>query len=54
MEYLDNVKVFELGFPHDWIGPDPNVVGEARNKFESAFLAFPGVSTGKNAGPESG
>lgn len=49
VEYLEGVKVFELGFPHDWIGPNPNVVGEVRNNFESAILAFPGAKPGKKA-----
>ena len=50
MEYLGSVKLFEVGFPHDWIGPDPNVTGEVRNMFEKAFLAFPRARPGMEEG----
>ncbi|KAM7210061.1 NADP-dependent oxidoreductase domain containing protein, partial [Rhypophila decipiens] len=44
MKYLESVKPFEIGFPHDFIGGDPNVVGEVTNRFgNNAYLAFPGA-----------
>lgn len=40
--YLEGVKRFEIGWPHDFIGEDPNVTGVlGRMAAESAFVAFP-------------
>ncbi|KAM7219620.1 putative aryl-alcohol dehydrogenase [Rhypophila decipiens] len=48
VKYLESVQTFEIGFPHDFIGADPNVVGEVTNSFgRSAHLAFPGARPGK-------
>lgn len=47
VKYLESVKPFEIGFPHDFIGGDPNVVGEITNRFgNNGYLTFPGATPG--------
>ena len=40
--YLESVKKFEIGWPHDFIGEDPRVNGVVNSMTaQSAFLVFP-------------
>ncbi|GAB1314625.1 Putative aryl-alcohol dehydrogenase aad14 [Madurella fahalii] len=45
MDYLESVNEFEIGWPTNFIGPDPNVTGEAGTmSANGAFLAFRGAA----------
>jgi aryl-alcohol dehydrogenase-like predicted oxidoreductase len=44
--YLESVKAFDVGYPSNFIGEDPNVTGTAGHmSATSAYLAFPGPSS---------
>jgi aryl-alcohol dehydrogenase-like predicted oxidoreductase len=44
--YLESVKAFDVGYPSNFIGEDPNVTGTAGHmSATSAYLAFPGASS---------
>lgn len=48
IEYLESVKPFALGFPHDFIGPDPNITGRSTRLSRTSALAFPTASKQKS------
>ncbi|KAI0126027.1 aldo/keto reductase [Xylariales sp. AK1849] len=41
IEYLESVKPFVLGFPHDFNGPDPNITGNSTWLSRTSHVAFP-------------
>ncbi|KAK8131501.1 hypothetical protein PG984_007939 [Apiospora sp. TS-2023a] len=41
IRYLEGVKPFELGFPHELLGPDPNVAGGSARLNRAGLVAFP-------------
>ncbi|KAK4220763.1 NADP-dependent oxidoreductase [Podospora fimiseda] len=46
VKYLESVHPFKIGWPHDFIGEDPNVAGvHVGLPATSAFVAFPGASS---------
>ncbi|KAK3685240.1 aryl-alcohol dehydrogenase [Podospora appendiculata] len=48
IQELESVKAFNIGFPTDFIGVDPNVSGFSPPMTErSAFIAFPGATGGR-------
>jgi aryl-alcohol dehydrogenase-like predicted oxidoreductase len=45
VDYLESLKPFDIGFPANFVGSDPNVTGVAQPLIgRDAFLAFPGAS----------
>lgn len=41
ISFLESVKPFELGFPHDFLGADPNVAGSSDRLNRVAITDFP-------------
>jgi diketogulonate reductase-like aldo/keto reductase len=41
IEYLESIKPFDIGFPHDWIPADPNITGESFLIARSNAMKFP-------------
>lgn len=41
IEYLESVKPFEIGFPHDFIAADPNVTGNSFLIARTNAMKFP-------------
>ncbi|KAH8650139.1 NADP-dependent oxidoreductase domain-containing protein [Xylariales sp. PMI_506] len=41
VEYLESVKAFALGFPHDFNGPDPNITGSSAWLARTSHVKFP-------------
>jgi aryl-alcohol dehydrogenase-like predicted oxidoreductase len=39
--YLEGVVSFDIGFPHDFLGPDPNIEGRSMRLERNAALKFP-------------
>lgn len=48
IEYLESVKPFGVGFPHDFIGTDPNVTGRSIRLSRVSALAFPNAAKEKS------
>ncbi|KAK4450157.1 putative aryl-alcohol dehydrogenase AAD14 [Podospora aff. communis PSN243] len=45
VDYLESLKTFDIGFPANFVGSEPNVTGVAQPLIgRDAFLAFPGAS----------
>lgn len=41
IEYLESIKPFDLGFPHNFIGADPNIVGQNFLISKTNAMKFP-------------
>jgi aryl-alcohol dehydrogenase-like predicted oxidoreductase len=41
ISYLESVRPFVLGFPHDFCGPDPNITGQSMWLNRVSHVAFP-------------
>lgn len=39
--YLESVKPFDVGFPHDMLGPDPNIAGSSVRLNRAGLVVFP-------------
>ncbi|KAI0009401.1 aldo/keto reductase [Xylariaceae sp. FL0662B] len=48
IEYLESVKPFSVGFPSDFIGPDPNVTGHSVRLGRVSSVAFPTAAKGRS------
>lgn len=45
IKYLEGVNSFDIGFPHNFLGPDPNVTGRSFRLERSSVLGFPNAKT---------
>ncbi|KAK8085296.1 aryl-alcohol dehydrogenase Aad14 [Apiospora hydei] len=41
IRYLESVKPFDVGFPHDMLGPDPNITGSSARLNRAGNVDFP-------------
>ncbi|KAK8044667.1 aryl-alcohol dehydrogenase [Apiospora rasikravindrae] len=41
ISYLESVKSFDVGFPHDMLGPDPNITGSSARLNRAGNVIFP-------------
>lgn len=46
--FLENVRPFQLGFPHDFIGPDPNLTGKSNWLARTSHVVFPNAQKQKS------
>lgn len=43
IKLLEDIKPFDVGFPHDFIGPDPHITGHSARLARTSHLVFPGA-----------
>ncbi|KAI0163691.1 putative aryl-alcohol dehydrogenase [Pestalotiopsis sp. NC0098] len=48
VEFLEGVRPFHLGFPHDFIGPDPNLTGKSGWLARTSHVSFPNAHKQKS------
>lgn len=48
IEFLEGVRPFHLGFPHDFIGPDPNLTGKSGWLARTSHVSFPNAHKQKS------
>lgn len=41
IEYLESVRPFDVGFPHDMLGADPHIAGSSARLDRAGRVAFP-------------
>lgn len=41
IKYLESVTSFDIGFPHNFLGPDPNITGRSHRLERCSILGFP-------------
>lgn len=43
IKLLESIKPFDIGFPHDFIGADPHIIGHSTRLARTSHLVFPGA-----------